>query len=113
MTPGTHPCQRWADSAAAGVEISTECIEKTIRTVRESGLPHEFRTTAVRPIHTSEDLLATGRLALGADRFVLQRFVNGNLFDPSFSEVAVAFGESELESVRDALRSLGVNCDIR
>ena len=76
-------------------------------------MPHEFRTTAVHPLHTQEDLIATGKMAHGASLFVLQRFVNGQLLDPSFSAVATPFGDVDLAAAQSVLISLGVNCTIR
>ena len=100
-------------AAAAGVPVAVERIAESIRAVRESGVSYEFRTTAVRPLHTPEDLVATGKMAMGADGFVLQRFVNGRLLDPSFSKAAVPFEETELDAVCTSLQAHGVNCIVR
>ena len=102
-----------AYAAAVGLQVSTECIAESVRAIRESGIPHEFRTTAVHPLHTQEDLIATGKMAHGTSLFVLQRFVNGQLLDPTFSAVATPFDDVDLAAAQSVLISLGVNCTIR
>ena len=102
-----------AYSAATGVETPTDPIRESLRVILDSGCPHEFRTTAVHPLHTPEDLVAIGKMAMGADRFVLQRFVNRRLLDPSFSQIALPFEEHELVSIQSTLLSLGVACVVR
>jgi len=105
------PLDRYA--TATGVEVERRRIEESIDTILSSCVEHEFRTTAVRPLHTPEDLVATGRLAMGGACFVLQRFVNGDLLDPDFAEAAQPFEDVELENVRSELESTGVSCRIR
>lgn len=60
-------------------------IEESIRLLRESGVEYEFRTTAVRELHTAEDVRAIGAWVKGAPRYYLQQFVDsGNLISPGF-----------------------------
>ncbi|MDD3347102.1 anaerobic ribonucleoside-triphosphate reductase activating protein [Oscillibacter sp.] len=55
-------------------------VEESIRLLRRSGVSFEFRTTAVRELHTAADIRAIGAWLAGAKRYCLQTFVDsGNL----------------------------------
>ena len=97
----------------AGADVDTESLAASIRLIRDSGISHEFRTTAVRPLHTRDDLLQIGEMLRGADRLVLQRFVSGRLLDPAFARVARPFSEEELQAIRVILLSRGIECVVR
>ncbi len=91
-------------------------LEESIRQIKQSGVPYEFRTTAVRPLHTMADLVEMGQWVSPTTpqgRFILQPFVNGNLLDPDFSKRAVPFSRSELDDVKSQLQVQGVRCSIR
>jgi len=55
-------------------------VEKSVQLLKESGVDHEFRTTVVRELHTTEDIHSIGQWISGAPRYYLQQFVDsGNL----------------------------------
>ena len=62
---------------AVGGEVDVSLYEESVRLLRSSGIPHEFRTTAVKGIHTTADFEAIGRWLAGEDvRYYIQRFVD-------------------------------------
>lgn len=59
-----------------GRKIAPEILEKSITLIKESGVPHEFRTTVVPSLVDVEDLFEAKRLAGG--KLTIQRFRKGN-----------------------------------
>ena len=58
-------------------------IPESVRLIIESGIPHEFRTTCVRPM-VDGNIKDIGRLIEGADLYVLQGMRPGVMLDGSF-----------------------------
>ena len=75
-------------------------VEESIRIIRQSGIDYEFRTTAVRQLHTAEDFAAIGRWLQGSKNYYIQNFVDsGNLIGSNMS----GFSKEELEVFADSL----------
>ena len=75
-------------------------VEESIRIIRQSGIDYEFRTTAVRQLHTAEDFAAIGRWLHGSKNYYIQNFVDsGNLIGSNMS----GFSKEELEVFADSL----------
>jgi len=65
---------------ATGVAVDLERIKHSIHIIKQSGLPHEFRTTAVKGIHTLEDFSRIHELIGSDSPYFIQSFVDsGNL----------------------------------
>ena len=87
-------------SIATGSDTDFEVFAESIRIIKESGIPHEFRTTAVKGIHTSDDFEKIGRL-IGDEAYYIQCFIDsGNLIGDGCS----AFTPEEMMELRDAAR---------
>ena len=61
---------------ATGVPISSALFEESIRLLQASGIPHEFRTTAVKGIHTTEDFEEIGKWIASDSPYFIQTFVS-------------------------------------
>ena len=73
-------------AAAAGTDTEAAVFDRSIRILRNSGIPHEFRTTAVAGIHTAADFAAIGQWLAGAPAYFIQRFVDsGQLLGEGFA----------------------------
>lgn len=57
-----------------GVNTNLENIEKSIKIIKESNLPHEFRTTLVPGLVVEADIRAIGELIKGKTKWYLQNF---------------------------------------
>ncbi len=91
---GYARCAGVSESVLGPVSESVELLEA-------SGLPHEFRTTAVKPLHTPEDFEAIGRWLAGTERYFIQSFVDsGDVLGEGMS----AFRREELEALLAAVR---------
>lgn len=89
-------------AAAAGVDTDWTVFDRSIRILQESGVPHEFRTTAVGGLHTPEDFAAIGRWLSGASAYYIQRFVDsGRLLGEGFSPFSIEEMEHLLTVVRE------------
>lgn len=60
---------------AAGVpELHFDSVAESVRLIMESGVPYEFRTTAVKELISEEDFRSIGKWLDGAARYYLQSF---------------------------------------
>ena len=90
--------------------MDTVPVEESVRLLRASGVDHEFRTTAVRELHTAVDFASIGRWLEGAPRYYLQNFVDsGGLIQEGFH----GFTPQELEGFADMLRPCFGRVEVR
>lgn len=91
-------------AAVAGVDTEWTVFDRSIRILRDSGVPHEFRTTAVGGLHTPEDFAAIGGWLAGTSAYYIQRFVDsGRLLGEGFYPFSVAEMEHLLTVVREKI----------
>lgn len=67
--------QKYAKTAGAAVDMKK--IEESAAFLMESGAAYEFRTTAVRELHSGEDFVRIGQWLRGAKAYFLQAFRDG------------------------------------
>ena len=83
---------------ASGVETDTAKIKESVRLIRASGVPHEFRTTVVPGLHDLEKIEAIGKWLEGADRYIIQAFSpEGGTLDKSY-EAKAPFKDADLRA---------------
>ena len=88
-------------SKATGASIGSDVFEKSIRLLQKSGVAHEFRTTAVKGIHTLEDFAEIGKWLASDSPYFIQTFVDSHNLIGSGCD---AFSESETRALLDAVR---------
>ncbi len=98
--------------AIVRVPVKTSDLHQSIRTILASGLPHEFRTTCVDSLLSTNDLLAIARLVKGCDRYVLQSFRGGKVLDPSLA-AARPPDKTGLSRIVEALGASGFQVETR
>ena len=87
--------------AAAGADALVSAVSDSLSILRDSGIPYELRTTAVRGIHTEADFAAIGRWLGDVPAYFIQRFVDsGQLLGSGFS----AFSDEEMEHLLATVR---------
>lgn len=97
----------------AGVEVDLGNIEKSCIIIKESGLPHEFRTTVVPGLFEVQDIEDIGEVIKGADKWFLQKFKSDiNLVDNNF-QGAKSFTDKEMQTMRDLGAGYVGECMIR
>jgi pyruvate formate lyase activating enzyme len=67
---------------AAGVEVDTTRIERSVSLLLEGRTEYEFRTTVVPDILDEEDIARIAQDIAGAQRYYLQQFVPRDTLDP-------------------------------
>jgi pyruvate formate lyase activating enzyme len=75
-------------------------VKKSVKILKASGLPYEFRSTIVPGLHNEADIKKIGELVAGADKWYLQFFKNDtNLLNPDFQQVQ-PYTEKQMEKMR-------------
>ena len=87
-------------SRATGCEMEIAAFRESVKLLKECGIPHEFRTTAVKGIHTAGDFSKISEW-IGDEPYFIQGFVDsGNLI----GEGCGAFSESESQELLENAR---------
>ena len=77
-------------------------VGESIRLLETSGVDHEFRTTAVKGLHTPEDFAAIGLWLADTDKYFIQSYADsGDILEPGMA----AFSREELEELLAAVRT--------
>lgn len=98
--------------AACGLPVDVEKIKRSIALIRESGIPHEFRTTVVSGLHTEEDILEAARL-VGDSPYFLQSFVDSGDLIGQETAAFGAFSPDEMRAMCEKARASAPNCQVR
>ena len=97
-------------AAATGCEIDPSVFEESIRLLQGSGVAHEFRTTAVKGIHTARDFEAIGKWLANDELYFIQCFKDsGNLLGNGCQ----AFSSAETEELLSAARKFLPRASVR
>lgn len=93
-----------ADPAAYPRELAPrdpgQAILETIKILRRSSLPHEFRTTAAAPFVNRESIAAIARAAAGSAPLFIQAFRPDHVLNPEFMAAHPQPDRAELEEFR-------------
>lgn len=97
-------------SLTCGCEVDMVPIKESVSIIKESGIPHEFRTTTVRELHSAEDFAQIADWFEGNSRYFLQHFEDsGNLIGDNLS----ALSKDEMTAFAESMRSKLPNVAIR
>lgn len=80
--------------------------------IQNSGIPYEFRTTAVKEKHTPEIFDDIGRWLEGAENFYIQNFRNKTVLSENYKNYG-GFSEKELVFFKSIMDKYVKNCGIR
>lgn len=95
---------------ATGSDISPEVFAESMDLIRGSGIPYEFRTTAVKGIHEVNDFCEIGKWLRAEDPYFIQTFVDsGNLLGSGCS----AFDEEEMQTILLAVKPYLPRAELR
>lgn len=87
-----------------GEGVKVENILASVALLKKSSLPHEFRSTLIKEVHTDAVLAEMVESLAGVDRLYLQRFRNGQTLSPEFA-LFNAFSEPEMEKTAALFRT--------
>ncbi len=100
-------------SVVVGMQPDLDKIKKSIKIIKESGLPYEFRTTIVPKLIELEDIKDIGKLIKNADRWYLQQFKsNAELVNKKFKKIK-PYPRDELEEMCKVAKEYVKRCEIR
>ena len=86
---------------AIGKDFPLERFRRSVEIIRNSGIPHEFRTTLVKGIHVAEDAEGIGRWLEGEEKYFLQGFVDsGNLLESGYEALSPEETKAFLETIK-------------
>lgn len=76
-------------SRTVGVESETivELIKESLRTLMDSGVGYELRTTVVPGLHSEDEIRLICESIKGADKYVLQAYKSGDTISPEFGNI--------------------------
>lgn len=96
---------------ATGVDIDFSVYEKSMDVLRGGGIDYEFRTTAVKGIHTLADFEEIAKLLRADEKYFIQKFTDsGNLLD---SNGLSAFSHEETQKIIEAVKKYIPNVQSR
>ncbi len=87
--------------SVAGVKVDGRKIRESMDRIRHSGIPHEFRTTVVKGLHTKEDIVGVAKLLGEGEAYYLQSFVDSG---DILSDGCEAFSAEEMHAIADEAR---------
>ena len=87
--------------ATVGADVSMADIERSVSYLLSGAVEYEFRTTVTRELHTAEDMQRIGRWISGADRYFLQKYVEG---EGHVGGGMSAPADAEMAALADAVR---------
>ena len=97
----------------AGKNFDCDRIRASIKIIKHSGLPYEFRTTCVRPFVDEAVIRRIAELVSGAPLYVLQRCRLQRVLAPDFFAGTQPFTDKELEAFREIAAPRVGRCYIR
>ena len=92
--------------------FSVADIEKSKEIIQNSGLPYEFRTTAVKSKHSKEIFEEIGEWLKGAEAYFIQNFRNKKTLAEEYKKEE-GFSEKELAEFKLLMEKYVKNCGIR
>ncbi|MFA6416645.1 MAG: anaerobic ribonucleoside-triphosphate reductase activating protein [Patescibacteria group bacterium] len=93
--------------------VACDNLEKSVKIIIESGLPHEFRTTVVPGLLDKDDFQVMGELIKGANNWYLQKFKSDtDLVDGTFQGKAAYTDKEMTEFAAIGRKAAGV-CEVR
>lgn len=98
--------------ATVGVEgFDFGVIAESMELLRKSGIPYEYRTTVVKPLHTMESLKETASLISGGENWYLQQYTDsGEVIAPNGLS---AYTDSEMELLAEEMRKITPSVRLR
>ncbi len=97
-------------AAATGTDADVSAVTDSLSILRQSGIPFELRTTAVRGIHTEADFDAIGRWIGDVPAYFIQRFVDSGQLLGSGCD---AFSPEEMERLLTTVRKYTPSAQLR
>lgn len=96
-----------------GVQQNLEKIKESIKIIKNSGLPYEFRTTIVPELATIKDISEMGELIKGADKWYLQKFKSDTTLVNRDFENFNPYKDEEMNAMCEIAKKYVKICSVR
>ena len=96
---------------ACGIDVDIEKIKRSIEIIKASGVPHEFRTTVVKGIHTARDIAECAEWVGEGEPYFLQCYKESE--DIIAPEGLTSFGKEELDAILAEARKFNSKTELR
>ncbi len=98
--------------SVVGNASSVREIQKSVKLIMNWNKEYEFRTTIVKPLLSTRDILQIGQEIKGAKMYVLQKFIASKTLDSAYLNAA-SYSDAELQVVQKELKKYVKKCEIR
>lgn len=94
----------------AGVDIDQSKIAESVKLIKSSTISHEFRTTAVKNLHTEDDFLSIAALISCDSSYFIQSYKDSG---DVINTLCAAFSKEELEQILQNVKKLLPKASLR
>ena len=101
-----------SSKSGVGEDLLINEVKKSKEIIQNSGLPYEFRTTAVKGKHTKEVFEEIGEWLKGAEAYFIQNLRNEKTLSEEYKKKE-GFSEKELAEFKLLMEKYVKNCGIR
>jgi len=110
--PDTGLRRDCSSKSGVGENLLINEIKKSKEIIQNSGLPYEFRTTAVKGKHTKEIFEEIGEWLKGSEAYFIQNFRNKKTLAEEYKKEE-GFSEKELAEFKLLMEKYVKNCGVR
>lgn len=88
-------------------------IKQSVKIIKESGLPYEFRTTVVPGLINKDDIMEMGKIIKGADKWYLQNFKSAADLVNQDLKGRVPYNARQMKEMAEIGREYVKKCEVR
>lgn len=96
-----------------GVPVDFSKVAKSVKIIKASKLPHEFRTTVAPNLLNQLDLLAMAKFLAGDSKWYLQEFQSNKDLVNQELEGSATYSRRDLQEMAEQARKYVKNCRVR
>lgn len=96
---------------ACGVKVDVEKVKKSVELLKSSGVEHEFRTTAVKGIHTADGIAECAKWLGEGEKYFIQSYKESQ--DVIAPDGLSAFSSDELNRILAAAKQFNSKTELR
>lgn len=97
----------------AGAEVDFNNIKKSVKIIKDSGLPYEFRTTVVPDLLDKDDIGRMGKIISGATKWYLQKFKSQTELVNQELKGKVPYNVRQMNEMAEIGRKYVKKCEVR
>jgi len=99
-------------ASGVGRPVDMEKIKKSVRLIMSNTIPYEFRTTVVKALLSSEDIINISKDIKGAKKYYLQKFVSTKILNPGFIK-KTTYTDEEFKEIQKNVQKYVTECYVR